>query len=373
MGNVRHAHRVLLLLCLAALPASAGAWDPTPPPMGREPWDPPLPAGAPPPPSTAQREIGHSNPFKACRSGTGEGDLIDSASRRVHETVCGATLWFDGLFGERDLASARGAHGRVELSTEHSEFEGEEVRVRFDARVDLPAFERRLSAFVGRDNEDDVAQDRSEGLGLRSQADELNRVEDWFAGLGYRLKDTWGIRSEFRVGVRGVANPEAFMQLRNSYTAYEDFDDRILLRLTPFVNTRDHHGVTAATYFDHALTTTRLLRWGSIGTVAEEISGLRWRTAVILYQGLRRQRAVAFEVFERGETAAPEPLLEYGARTIYRQPLFDARLFGEIVLGYSWPRVDPALERDGSAAITAGIELPFGMRGAPAPVPEQNP
>ena len=370
MGNVR---RALAFVCLAACAGPAAAWDPTPPPMGREPWDPPLAPDAAPPPTTAEREIGHSNPFKACRSRADEGGLLDDASEAVHETVCGAALWFDGLFGERDLASARGAYGRVEISTEHSEFEGEDTRVRFDARVQLPAFEQRLSAYVGRDNEDDVAQDRAEGLGLRSQAETLNRVEDWFAGLGYRLTDGKGIDSEFRIGVRGLRHPEAYLQLRNSYTAYEDDDDRIQLRLTPFANNTDGAGVTGATYFDHALTLTQLVRWGSIATVTEESSGVQWRSALILYQSLRRLRAIAFEAFERGETAAPEPLLEYGARVIYRQPFFDARLFGELVLGYSWPRVDPALEREGSAGITAGIELPFGTRGTPAPAPEQNP
>ena len=368
MGNPGRS--TLAALCLAcAVPAAA--WDPTPPPMGREPWDPPLPENAPVEPP---RPIGHSNPFKACRAPDQEQvAMLEGASDAVQETVCGAALWFDGLFGERDLASARGAHGRVEISTEHSEFEGADARVRFDATVDLPALQNRLSAFVGRDNEDDIAQDRAEGLGLRSQADELNRVEDWFAGLGYRLENEWGIRSQLRVGVRGVAHPEGFVQLRNSATLYEDDDDRVHLRLTPFVNTVDHHGVTAATYVDRALSLTRLLRWGSIATVAEERSGMQWRTALILYQGLRQQRAIAFEAFERGDTAAPVPLVEYGARAIYRQPLFDARLFAELVLGYSWPRVDPALEREGSAGITAGLELPFGARGAPAPVPEQNP
>jgi len=350
MGNVR---RALAMLALATSAAAGAANAPAPPAQDEE--DPP-------------------SPFEACR---GEGEdrvfLIDAASRRLHETVCGATLWFDGLFGERDLESARGSYGRFELSTQRSEFEGEAVRVRFDARVELPALSRRTLAFIGRDNEDEVAQDRAEGLGLRSQAEELDQDEHWFAGLGYRIRETWGIRSEFRAGVRDVSEPTAFVQLRNSWTAYEDANDRIQLRLTPFVNTRDHHGVTGATDFDHALSPTRLLRWGSIATVAEENSGMQWRSAVILYQNLQRLRAVAFEAFERGLTTAPEPLIEYGARIIYRQPFFGGRLFGDLVVGYSWPRVDPALPREGSAGITAGLELPFGARAVPAAVPAAVP
>lgn len=368
MGNV--GRTTLAALCLACA-APTAAWDPTPPPMGREPWDPPLPENAP---VVAPRPIGHSNPFKACRAHLEERvAMLDDASDAVQETVCGAALWFDGLFGERDLASARSAHGRVELSTAHSEFEGEDVRVRFDATVGLPAFQRRLHAFIGRDNEEDIAQDRVEGLGLRSQVNQLNRVEDWFAGLGFRLKDEWNIRSETRVGVRGLRHPETFAQLRTTYIAYEDDNDRIQLRATPFVNNIDGVGFTARTDFDHAVTLTTLLRWDSTATVAQDISGMEWRTAFLLYQNLRRLRAIAFEVFERGETTAPVPIVEYGARTVYRQPFFDGRLFGELVVGYSWPQVDPALEREGSAGITAGIELPFGSRGAPAPVREQIP
>jgi hypothetical protein len=274
--------------------------------------------------------------------------------------VCGAALWFDGLFGERSPRAARKAYGRLEVSPRYSEFEGEEVRVRFDAQAELPAFQNRLSAFVGRDNEDDVARDRSEGVGLRSQAQELQTVEDWFAGLGYQLKEAWNIRSQFRVGVRGVGPSTVFAQLRNIWTAYEDEADRFRLRLTPFVNNVDGGGFTGGVDYDHALAPTRLLRLNTIGTVTEEGSGLNWRAAALLYQSLRDYRALAFELFERGATTAPVPIVEYGVRVIYRQPLFKRRLYVELVPGYSWPRVDPALPREGSAGVTFGLELPFG-------------
>jgi hypothetical protein len=315
-----------------------------------------------PPPVFAEQPA-QVNPFTAChREKPNEVAVLDETRERLQETVCGASLWFDGLFGERDLAAARTAHGRLEVSTAHSEFEGRETRVRFDARVKLPALEQRLSAFIGRDNQDDIARDRSEGLGLRSQADELDQVEDWFAGLGYRLKEDWGIRSEFRVGVRGLRQPKAFAQLRNIWNAYEDDDDRVQLRATPFVNNLDGAGFTLSVDFDHALSATRLLRWGSAGTVTEESAGVGWRSAVLLYQSLRELRAIAFEAFERGATGAPEPLVEYGVRVIYRQPLLKRRLFAELVPGYSWPRVDPALPREGSAGVTFGLELPFGRK-----------
>jgi len=322
---------------------------------------------APPAAAPAAAPVGppepEDRPFESCRQPVdNEVPIIDETKRRLHETVCGASLWFDGLFGRGDLRAARRARGRVEVATAYSDFEGDDTRVRFNARVQLPAMKQRLSAFVGLDENEEVARDRSEGLGLRSEASRLDEAEDFFAGLGYALENDYGIRTDFRVGVRGLRQTRAFAQMRFLYTAYADETNLVELRLTPFVNTRDRWGVTAGTDLDHALAPSRLLRWSTVGTVTEESPGLDWRSALILYQSLRQLRALALESFVRGATAAPEPLGEYGVRTIYREPLLQARLFANFVVGYSWPRVDPALPREGSFNASFGLELPFGVQ-----------
>jgi len=312
-------------------------------------------AAAPPPPE--------DRPFAACaQPDAGEVPILDETRQLLQETVCGAALWFDGLFGEGDLRAARRARGRLEVATSHSEFEGTNTRVRFSARVPFPALKQRLSAFAGIDDNEDVARDRTEGVGLRSESSALDEADDFFAGLGYALSESYGIRTDFRVGVRGLRDTRAFAQLRMNHVAYADEADRVELRLTPFYNTRDGWGATASTDVDHALSPTRLLRWGNVGTVSENTQGFDWRTAVVLYQSLGHLRALGFEVFERGATAAPVPLAEYGARAIWREPLFEARLFANVVVGYSWPKVDPALEREGSYNVSLGLELPYGDR-----------
>ena len=326
------------------------------------------PTGAPEPTPSGTSVAG--NPFRTCgMPGEKQEPILDATRRRVQQTVCGAALWFDGLFGESDVAAARSARGRVEVFSAHSEFEGADTRVRFSAQARLPALQERLSAFVGRDNQDDVARDRSEGLGLRSQADELQQVEDWFAGLAYSLRDAYGLRSKVRVGVRGIGPTTVFVQLRTRMIAYEDEVNLVQLRATPFYDNLERAGFTGSTDFDHALGPTRLLRWGSIMTVTQETPGTTWRSAFVLYQALHGYRAIAGETFIRGASAAPEPLTEYGVRAIYRQPMFRARLFGELVLGYSWPRVDPTLPREGSAGITFGLEMPFGSTPPRRPMP----
>jgi hypothetical protein len=319
---------------------------------------PPATAAAAPRAAEAAADV---NPFDACAQPDQDVvAVIDETRRRLQETVCGAVLWFDGLFGVGDIASARRTRGRIEASIAHSEFEGTRTRLRFNARVRLPALENRVSAFVGRDSDEDFIRDRSEGLGLRSQFPQVEDEEEWLAGLGYALPEKLRVKSEFRVGGRGVNPTKVFAQGRFSYTPYADELNVVHLRATPFVNNIDGLGLTASFDVSHALGPTRLLRLGNVGTVSEKTSGLDWRSALILYQNLREFRAIAFETFVRGATAAPEPLGEYGVRAIYRQPLVQQRLWLELIPGYSWPRVDPSLPREGSFGWSVGLEMPFG-------------
>ena len=177
--------------------------------------------------------------------------------------------------------------------------------------------------------------------------------------FGKQTTDTF--RSDFNVGVRNPRMPTAFVQNRFLWIPYSNSRNRVLVRMTPFWNTHDHLGVTTATDFDRILAEAFLLRWGNTGTVAQELHGFDWRTAMVLYQNLRGSSALAYEFFVRGATAAPEPLGEYGVRNVYRRPFFVESLIGELVLGYSWPRNDPALPREGSFDVGLGIEMPFGV------------
>src|SRR5262249_45144294 len=150
-----------------------------------------------------------------------------------------------------------------------------------------------------------------------------------------------GVHTDAQVGVHGLTNTTVFARVRISDTPYSDEANALNLRLTPFINNRDGYGVTGNADFDHVLSETRLFRFGNVGTVTQKSSGLEWRSALILFQDLRSLRSIAGETFVRGATAAPVPIVEYGVRSIYREPWFRARMFMNFVVGYSWPRVDP--------------------------------
>jgi hypothetical protein len=290
-------------------------------------------------------------------------EVVDIAREQIEETICGAALWFDGLFGDRrNLSAARGAYGRLETSLEHSSFYGTKSRTRFKVRVDLPNLEQRVSLFIGRDNEENVARDRSEGFALRSEFPELDDRDQFFAGIGYALPGNHRFQSSVRVGVRSVRNPRAFVLSRLSLLAYADERNVISLRLTPFYNTRDGMGVTPGIDYSHVLSPRLLLRWSNVGTWSESSFGFEWRSAVLLYQGFGWGRGLAYEAFVRGATNAVVSVPEYGARLIFRQAVFDGRLFLQPLVGYSWPKEDPLRARDGAYLVGMGVEMPWGHR-----------
>jgi hypothetical protein len=313
----------------------------------------PAPAPAEPAAEPGLREL--------CRQTGGTEEILDEARRRLEETFCGATLWFDGLLGgEPDLENARAVSGRVELSTLYTEVEGFDPRARLRLRYNLPTLERRVNLFLGRDDRDEVVEGRQEGPAIRSSVFGLETQEQWLAGLGYSPPGRWASKLDFRVGGRLKTSPEVFVQSRYRHNIFLGSRDVWRFRETVFWENHEGFGSTTSLDFDHVLRRDLLARWSNIGTFSESTEGLTWRTAALAYHNLHRSRAVVGELFVRGATQAEVKLREYGARAIYRQPVGKPYLFGELIVGYTWPRFERDEPREGSTMLGLGVELLFG-------------
>ncbi len=320
------------------------------------------PAAAPTGQTPAERPSLHS----LCHQQSTSDELLDETRRRLEETFCSATLWFDSLLGgEPDVDNARHVYGRVELSTLYTQADGLEPKARLRLRYDLPNLERRVNLFLGRDDRDEFVEDRREGFAIRSSVFGLENQDRWLAGLGYRPPGRWASKLDFRVGSRLKTAPEVFAQARYTKNTFVGRDTVWRFRETVFWENREGFGSTTSLDFDHVLRPDLVLRWGNVGTVSESTEGLSWRSAWVLYHHLERLQAVAGEIFMRGSTAAEVPLREYGARLIYRRPIGKPYLFGNLVGGYTWPRRDRAEPREGSALVGAGLELHFGREPRP--------
>ncbi|WP_428309400.1 hypothetical protein [Hydrocarboniphaga sp.] len=287
--------------------------------------------------------------------------LVDDSREWLEETSCKTALWMDGLFGKTgDVAAARRTRGFVELSNVYSQFEGFDSRARLHVEFDLPVAKNQLSAFVGRENDEDFVRGRTDASELRGTFPTLSEQNEWLAGLGYSLPDTRNLQTSIRVGVRGLGPPMGFLQGRLRYTLYSDENDVAYIKSTPFWNTRDGFGVTQSFDYSHVLSRHYLARLYSVGTLSQHTVGLNWRNSAILYHNLEHKRGLAYEAFIRGETDEPEPLYEYGGRVLFRHPFLRERLFAEWTAGYSFPRTDPDKPRDGSASVGVSVEMPFG-------------
>jgi hypothetical protein len=295
-----------------------------------------------------------------CRQAPEE-EILDETRRLLEQTFCGATLWFDGLFGgEPDIENARAVSGRVELTTLYTEFEGFGARGRLRLRYDLPTLQRRVNLFLGRDDRDEFIEDRREGFAIRSSVFGLETQEKWLAGLGYSPPGRWKDKVDFRVGGRVKSSPEIFAQARYRYNRFIGMRNVWRFRETVFWENHEGYGSTTSLDFDHVLRRDLLLRWGNIGTISESTEGLAWRSATVAYHNLRHSRAVAGELFVRGATRAEIKIQEYGTRAVYRQPVGKPYLFGELIVGYTWPRFERHQPREGSAMLGLGVELLFG-------------
>lgn len=306
-----------------------------------------------PPPATppSLREL--------CRREGAEG-FLDESRRVLTETFCGATLWFDGLFGGTpDVRSARAVSGRVELSGLHTDFKGFEGKARLRLNYDLPNLERRVRFFLGREERGAVA-DRQEGFAIRSAVFGLDERDEWLAGLGYRPPGRYLERVDFRVGARVKSSPEVFVQSRYRRNFFLGQNDVWRFRETLFWENRDGFGLTSGMDWDRVLRRDLLVRWGNVGTWSEATQGVEWRSALVLYRNLRDLRAIAGEGFLRGATDAEVSFREIGVRGIYRHPLRKPYFFGDVIVGYTWPRERRDQPREGSAMIGVGFELLFG-------------
>jgi hypothetical protein len=340
-------------------PAPPPTPAPAPAPPAVEPTTtsstPAIPAATPAPATRAEPSL-----YDLCRQERRDEDLLDESRRVLAETFCGATLWFDGLFGGTpDVRNARNVSGRVELSALHTDFEGFDGKARVRLNYDLPNLERRFRFFLGRD-ERSFARDRQEGFAIRSSVFGLEDRDEWLAGLGYRPPGRFLQRVDFGIGARVKSSPEVFAQTRYRRNFFLGRNDVWRFRETVFWENRDGFGSTTGMDWDRVLRRDLLLRWGNVGTISEASDGLEWRSAIVLYKNLRGLRAVAGELFARGATDAEVGFRELGARAVYRQPLRAQYFFGDLIVGYTWPKERRDQEREGSAMIGLGVELLFG-------------
>jgi len=329
---------------------------------------PPEPAAADVP-DEEQVETAEVGPEDVCRKLEGETheSWLDRAQETVYVQTCATAAWFDGFFGDNryDAASSE-TYGRVALSNFWDQRDGLDAKLRFRARFALPALHERSSLLLGRGDERELIEERSDGE-FDSLPSGFDRLEDdsLLVGLGY---GRGGIERGFRysVGVKMGTPLEPYVKA--TYRRAWRLSERDLLRVRPVAYWRSQEGLgtTLDVDLDHLIRPELLLRFSNWGNVTqdEEIDGLAWGTSLTLYQGLSDRRALTYRALLTGETLDPVRVKNYGYELRYRQRILRKWLFIEFLASVTWPKDLPEELRTRNLGAGIGLEMYFG------PIPE---
>ena len=122
---------------------------------------------------------------------------------RVHEGSCRMVRWIDGLFGDSMDFDESAVGGKLSLGMSWNEFEGVKAKARYRVRTDLPNFNDRWDAFLGRLDEDAYISDTETSQESTFRQGISGRDEnDWLLGLGYRDRNRQGNGWDYSVGLR---------------------------------------------------------------------------------------------------------------------------------------------------------------------------
>ena len=312
--------------------------------------------------------------FDPCASEYLEGrSWLDWLNLGLHRTACETALWFDHLFGDYRLdEELEATHGRALVGVIWDEQYGFEDDLRFRARLHFPNMERRLNAFVGRDDREDVLED-AQRRGATSLPTMFEPSDDeWLVGLGYRPISGGGGDLDFDVGMNFNFPIEPFARARYKHRTFLSDTDLVRFRHALFWEREDGWGLSTRIDYEHAFAGGSMMRWRGAGKISDITQGAEWFTELSYYQRLGRRRAFAHQVGANGETGAPILVENYFVRVIYRQQILREWLFLEIGPGMAWRRDVRGEPRDSVPILRFGVEMLFGDyrgQGTAAPVP----
>jgi hypothetical protein len=292
---------------------------------------------------------------------------LDRNQVRVYRTVCGATAWFDGFFGDRRFDQATGAtYGRISVGGYWDERNGWDTRVRFRARFALPSLRERGSILIGRGDEQDLIDERNTSGGDPTPVPAKAGEEDsTFVGYGYDLMKGLSRNLSLSGGVRLDMPLEYIAKIK--YRRVWQLSERNLLRLRPILYWKSEEGIgsTVNVDIDHVINSAFLFRWANFGNVSqyEEVEGVDWGTTFFLFQALSDKRALTYSTFARGETDAPVTFKNVGFEFRYRQRILRDWLFIEYIGGVSWPR--EFIDESRKANFGSGLRLEAYFGPAP--------
>ena len=292
--------------------------------------------------------------------------VLQRVRRSLTVTACASSAWLDGLFGDQiHYDDYHATYGTVTLGGLWSDYDGFDPRLRFRARLQLPQWDERISAFAGRVGEEDYISD-TEGDFDALPTRQFGTLEDEsvLLGLGYSSPERTGNDFDAGVGVRVDLPLDPYARTR--YEIVRSFADRYVFsaRETVFWQNSEGFGTTTRVNFDRVISDRFLLRWSNLGKYTEETIGLEWYSQVTLFQSVGQRTGLAWQAQIEGATDNEVQLTRHSLRLIARRQLTPDWLILELRSGVSWPRRHLYEKREPSPEVGIAFEMQFGQKRA---------
>jgi hypothetical protein len=315
-------------------------------------------AGGPPPDEEA-------SPMEICaQPAEDHASVLQRVRRSLTVTACASSAWIDGLFGDQiHYDDYHATYGTVTAGGIWSDYDGFDPRLRFRARLQLPQWDERISAFAGRVGEDDYISD-TEGdfQALPTRQFGTLEEESVLLGLGYSSPERTGNDFDAGVGVRVDWPLDPYARAR--YEIVRAFAEKYVFsaRETVFWQNTEGFGTTTRINLDRVISDRFLLRWSNVGKYTEQTIGLEWFSQMTLFQSIGLRTGLAWQAQIEGATDNEVPLTRNAVRLIMRRQLTPEWLILEVRGGVAWPRRKLTEEREASPEIGVAFEMQFGER-----------
>lgn len=290
--------------------------------------------------------------------------VLQRVRRSLTVTACASSAWLDGLFGDQiHYDEYHATYGTVTAGGLWSDYDGFDPRLRFRARLQLPQWDERISAFAGRVGEDDYISD-TEGDFDALPTRQFGTLEDEsvLLGLGYSSPERTGNDFDAGVGVRIDWPLDPYARAR--YEIVRAFADRYVFsaRETVFWQNTEGFGTTTRVNLDRVISDRFLLRWSNLGKYTEETIGLEWYTQLTLFQSVGQKTGLAWQAQVEGATDNEVQLTRHAVRLIMRRQLTPEWLILEARAGVAWPRRYLYEKREASPEVGIAFEMQFGQK-----------
>jgi len=263
---------------------------------------------------------------------------IDNFQDGVENTVDKTARWFDRFFGEGSTSNDDyDIQGRLTVGPSWSAYEGWKVDSSFRAQFRLPQAKQKFSAIIGRGNFDDIVNDKQSSY-RASVIQSTKDDEEWIIGLGFNPNHGETDRLYFSAGIRGGLKADLYAQGRHMWQRRLNDVSQLRIRSTAFWRDSDGFGVNERVDWEASMRELWLARISLDGTFAERTEGIRWQHKAALYHLYAAEKAIATEIFIRGETEHDVGIHDVGIRFIHRREWLREWLFLEIWGGLHWPR-----------------------------------